>query len=86
MDYSGNMLKWVKLISHLDKLKAAEFCLGAKLPLALRVCIIQLSWKLFGELVLTNLLRFIPQTGCLGCSGERSKSQRVFQTRESDHN
>lgn len=62
-----------KVNSHLDKFEAAQFGLGAKLPLALRVCIIQLSWKLFGVLVLTNLLRLVHQTGCLGCSGEHSK-------------
>lgn len=60
-------------MSHLDKIKAAQFGLGTELPLALRVCIVQLSRKLFGVLVLTDLLRLIHQTGSLGGSGEHHK-------------
>lgn len=65
-----SVLKWK---SHLDKIKTAQFGLGAKLPLALCVRVIQLPGKLFGVLVLTDLLRLVHQTGCLGCSGEHSK-------------
>lgn len=60
-------------MSHLDKIEAAEFGLGTKLPLALRVGVIQLPGKLLGVLVLTDLLGLIHQTGCLGCSGEHIK-------------
>lgn len=65
-------------MSHLDKIKAAQFGLGAKLPLALCVRVVQLPRKLLGVLVLTDLLGLVHQTGCLGCSGEHSK-QIIFQ-------
>lgn len=57
---------------YLNKIKAAQFGLGAKLPLALCVCVVQLPRKLLRILVLTNLLGLVPETGCLGCSGEHS--------------
>lgn len=63
-------------MSHLDKIKAAQFSLGAKLPLALRVCIVQLTRQLLGVFVLTDLLGLIHQTGCLGCSGKKKQQTK----------
>lgn len=64
--------KCIGWINNLDKIQTAQFDLWPKLPLALCVSIIQLPRKLLRILVLTDLLGLVPETGCLGCSGEYS--------------
>ena len=71
-DKSKVKQKYIQWLYYLDKIKAAQFSFGAKLPLALCVCVIQLPGELLRILVLTNLLGLVPKTGCLGCSGEQS--------------
>lgn len=56
--------------SHLDKVQIAELGCGAKLPLALGVCVVELSRELLGVLVLAHLLGLIHQTRSLGRPGE----------------
>lgn len=46
-------------MGYLYKFQAAEFGLGAKLPFALYVSIVQLTWKLFRVLVLAYLFGLI---------------------------
>lgn len=69
------------LIRHyLDEVESAGLGLGAKLPLALCVCIVDLPWELLGVFILTNQLRLIYQTWGLSCAVNNTHVQITWPT------
>ena len=67
--------------TYLDEVQVAEFGLGAKLPLALCVCVVELPGQLLWVLVLAHLPGLVHQAGRLGSpDGENTHTHTHTQT------